>query len=255
MSSRSRMLYFGIRCLMRLFSSASASTTESVTIVSRPSASSSSASVFGCVPAGTEVAADTIAERAGLADVNRLAPLEEEVDAGLLGEPIDPALEIMDGHGLPWFALCAACQPPIITNPAHRRPAGRDAPAGPAHSTFTGFIGKACNYPLRGIICAVRQAAHLAERPHVRRHGGQRHRRCAAWLRAVPSRRASSSSSPTSSTSSTARWPRSAAGRRRSAASGTRCWTGSRTSRCSSASSASTPTSTTPTTSSSPRWR
>src|SRR5436190_1296198 len=40
------MLYFGVRCLIRLFSSASASTTESVTITSRRTTSSSSASVL-----------------------------------------------------------------------------------------------------------------------------------------------------------------------------------------------------------------
>ena len=88
MSSRSRMLYFGLRCLIRLFSSASASTTESVTMTSSRAISSSSASVLGSAAVGAEIVADPVAQRPRLADVDRVARrVEVQIDPGLLGQP------------------------------------------------------------------------------------------------------------------------------------------------------------------------
>ena len=70
-------------------------------MTSRRATSSSSASVFGLGAVGAEVAADAVAQRARLADVDRLAVrVEVQVDAGLLGQPGDLILEFVDGHTL-----------------------------------------------------------------------------------------------------------------------------------------------------------
>ena len=103
------MLYFGVRCLIRLFSSASASTTESVTMTSRRATSSSSASVFGIGAVGAQIVAHAVAQRPRLADVDRLAGrVEVQIDPGLLGQPGDLILEFVDGHTLLCRVLCRA---------------------------------------------------------------------------------------------------------------------------------------------------
>ena len=50
-----------------------------------------------------QVAADPVAQDPRLADVQRLAGLVGiEVDPGLLGQAGDPALEVLNRHGLHW---------------------------------------------------------------------------------------------------------------------------------------------------------
>ncbi len=52
---------------------------------------------------GGEIAADAVAQRARLADVNRVArSVDPQIHAGLLGQPRDLLLEVVDGHGLVW---------------------------------------------------------------------------------------------------------------------------------------------------------
>jgi hypothetical protein len=84
-----------------LFSSASASITESVTMTSSEAISLSSASWPRAGAPGPQVAADTIPERPGLSDVDRLpAGISPQVDAGLFRQTRDLVSEILDGHGL-----------------------------------------------------------------------------------------------------------------------------------------------------------
>ena len=131
-----------LRCLIRLFSSASASTTESVTITSSRATSSSSASVFGSRAVGAEVVADAVAQRARLADVDRVAGrVEVQIHPRLLRQPGDLLLEFLDGHTLLCRVSCAS-EPSIIPcrthhphrdlHRRHRRglhvPAARDHP-------------------------------------------------------------------------------------------------------------------------------
>ena len=95
------MLYFGVRCLIRLFSSASASTTESVTITSRPDDLVEQRVGLRIGAVRAQVVADPVAQRARLADVNRVAiRVEVQIDPGLLGQPGDLFLEFVDGHTL-----------------------------------------------------------------------------------------------------------------------------------------------------------
>ena len=73
-----------------------------------------------------QIASDPIAQRARLADVNRLARLvREQIHPGLLGQAGYLALEILDGHKLLWRALRPFIEPFIITQPlalTRRRP-------------------------------------------------------------------------------------------------------------------------------------
>ena len=136
----------GARCLIRWFSSASASTTESVTMTSRRCASSSSASMRGLVPLRAEVAAHAVAQHARLADVEGLARLVGvEVDAGLLRQAGDLGLEITDRHGL----HCEFWRSP---EPFHYS-------ADTTVMTFTGLIGRICMFPLRAIIAPAWRSA------------------------------------------------------------------------------------------------
>ena len=68
------MLYFGARCLIRLFSSASASTTESVTMTSSRDDFVEQRVGLRAHAVGAEIVADAVAQRARLADVDRVAP-------------------------------------------------------------------------------------------------------------------------------------------------------------------------------------
>ncbi len=50
---------------------------------------------------GAEIAAHAVAERARLADVDRLAArVTPQIHAGLLGQPGDLILEVVNGHDL-----------------------------------------------------------------------------------------------------------------------------------------------------------
>ena len=91
----------GVRCLIRLFSSASASTTESVTMTSRRGDFVEQRVGLGLDAVGAEIVADAVAQRPRLADVNRVAGrVEVQIDSGLLGQPGDLILEFVDGHTL-----------------------------------------------------------------------------------------------------------------------------------------------------------
>jgi hypothetical protein len=95
------MLNFGARCLIRLFSSASASTTESVTMTSRPGGLVEERVDPGAGAVGAQVAPHPVPERPGLADVQGLpGPVREQVDAGLFRQAGDLGLEITDRHAV-----------------------------------------------------------------------------------------------------------------------------------------------------------
>ena len=83
-----------------------------------------------------QVRADAVAQDARFADVQRLAArTEEQIDARLLRQPIDLALEFVNSHAL--TSACFADVPQVATP-----------------VTFTGAIGRATSYPLRLIIAA-----------------------------------------------------------------------------------------------------
>ena len=131
------MLYLGVRCLIRLFSSASASTTESVTITSRRDDLVEQRVGLGIDAVGAEIVADAVAQRPRLADVNRVAGrVEVQIDPGLLGQPGDLLLEFVDGHTLLCRVSCQVPEPSIIRAivTAHDRPDRRSD----SRMTFTG---------------------------------------------------------------------------------------------------------------------
>ncbi len=181
---------------MRLFSSASASTTESVTIDLEP---------VGLVEEGVglrigalraEVAAHPVAQHARLAHVDRLAcPVEVQVDPGLLGQPRDLVLEVGDGHGpecVPGGSRDAAARPferrlsggprrPVrlarlrsVSSAALLDYTGRQPPSAASVMTFTGLIGAICMFPLRAII---RVCVVLRIHPNVLTFDRRRHQR------------------------------------------------------------------------------
>ena len=95
------MLYFGVRCLIRLFSSASASITESVTIDLDRRDLVEQRVVPRAEAGRPQVAAHTIPQRTRLADVDRVAGrVAPQIDAGLLRQPRNLLLEVVDSHGL-----------------------------------------------------------------------------------------------------------------------------------------------------------
>ena len=54
---------------------------------------------LGLDAVGAEIVADAVAQRPRLADVDRVARrVEVQIDPGLLGQPGDLLLEIVDGH-------------------------------------------------------------------------------------------------------------------------------------------------------------
>ena len=80
-------------------------------------------------PLRPQVAADAVAQHPGLADVQRVPRLVEiEVDPRLLGQAGDPALEVLDRHGLHW-AFLRAFEPKIIAAVMTRYRPHREASA------------------------------------------------------------------------------------------------------------------------------
>ena len=94
-------MYFGARCLIRWFSSASASTTESVTMTSSRVRLVEQRVDARAHAVRAEIAADAVAQHARLADVQGFAGLVViEVDPGLLRQTGDLGLEITDRHAV-----------------------------------------------------------------------------------------------------------------------------------------------------------
>ena len=110
-------------------------------MTSSRSASSSSASISGAGAVGAQIAADAVPQHPRFADVQRLAlPVRIQVDAGLLRQPGDLVLEIMDRpYGT--LRILARREPSIIPRLCSR-----------TSMTFTGLIGQICMFPLPAII-------------------------------------------------------------------------------------------------------
>jgi hypothetical protein len=69
---------------------------------------------FRIAAVGAEIVAHAIAERARLADVNRVAiRVEVQIDARLLRQPRDLFLEFVDGHTLLWRVFERRLNPPL----------------------------------------------------------------------------------------------------------------------------------------------
>ena len=105
---------------------------------------------------GAEVVADAVAQRARLADVNRVAlRVEVQIDPGLLRQPGDLFLEFVDGHTLLCRVSLPGLNPPLYVHmsvdPNTRDVHGATARMRP-RMTFTGVIGAVCMFPLRAII-------------------------------------------------------------------------------------------------------
>ena len=63
---------------------------------------------------GAQIVADAVAQRARLADVDRLARrVEVQIDPGLLGQPGDLILEFVDGHTLLCRVFSSCLNPPL----------------------------------------------------------------------------------------------------------------------------------------------
>ena len=87
--------------------------------------SSRSASVFGSGAVGAQIVADPVAQRAGLADVNRVpVRVEVQIHSRLLGQPGNLFLEFVDGHTLLCRVFSRCLNPPLYVTlaqyPEHR---------------------------------------------------------------------------------------------------------------------------------------
>src|SRR5205085_583873 len=91
---------------------------------------------FRVDPGRTEVVADAIAKRARLADVDRVATrVEVQIDPGLLRQPGNLLLEIVDGHTVLCRVFTPCLNPPLYdTRPTRRFASAARSPGWSARS-------------------------------------------------------------------------------------------------------------------------